>query len=88
MNISPVKFRNIENIYKTNKMEVKNVDSKRKDTIEISELGKYLNKVNANKEEVDINKINELKRKIENGTYKVDSKALAKKIIDSMKGEI
>ncbi|HSQ88015.1 flagellar biosynthesis anti-sigma factor FlgM [Romboutsia sp.] len=88
MNISPVKFRNIENIYKANKMEVKNVDSKRKDTIEISELGKYLNKVNANKEEVDINKINELKRKIENGTYKVDSKALAKKIIDSMKGEI
>ena len=85
MNVSTVNFRNIENIYKANKIEVKPVINKKTDVIEISELGKYLNKVNTNKEEINMNKVNELKQKIENGTYKVDSKALAKKIIQGMR---
>lgn len=87
MNISSVNFRSVENIYKTNKVESKTIGSKKTDTIEISELGKYLNKVNSNKQELNIDKINEIKQKIENGTYKVDSKDLAKKIIEHMRRE-
>ncbi len=87
MNVSTVNFRNIENIYKANKIEVKPTINKKTDVIEISELGKYLNKVNTNKEEINMDKVNELKQKIENGTYKVDSKDLAKKIIEHMRRE-
>lgn len=87
MNVNSVNFRNIENIYKANKIEVKPVINKKTDVIEISELGKYLNKMNTNKEEINIDKVNELKQKIENGTYKVDSKDLAKKIIEHMRRE-
>ena len=87
MNVSTVNFRNIENIYKANKIEVKPTINKKTDVIEISELGKYLNKVNTNKEEINVDKVNELKQKIENGTYKVDSKDLAKKIIEHMRRE-
>jgi len=87
MNVRTVNFRNIENIYKSNKIEAKPVINKKTDVIEISELGKYLNKVNTNKEEINMEKVNELKQKIENGTYKVDSKDLAKKIIEHMRRE-
>jgi negative regulator of flagellin synthesis FlgM len=87
MNVRTVNFRNIENIYKSNKIEAKPVINKKTDVIEISELGKYLNKVNTNKEEINMDKVSELKQKIENGTYKVDSKDLAKKIIEHMRRE-
>jgi negative regulator of flagellin synthesis FlgM len=87
MNITSVNFRGIENMYKNNKVQANPVNNKIVDRVEISELGKQLNKLNTNKEEINIDKINEIKTKIENGTYKVDSKDLAKKIIESMKGE-
>lgn len=87
MDIGAVKFKNIENIYKSNKVQAKNVTpSKKVDTVEISELGKYLNKVNTNKEEINIDKVNEIKKQIDNGTYKIDSRELAKKIIGSKRG--
>lgn len=90
MNINTVNFKNINNIYKTNKQEIKQqpVQPKPKDTVEISDLGKYLNQVNSSKEEMNMDKVNDIKRRIENGTYNVDSKDLAKKIIQNMKGEI
>ncbi|MDK2562707.1 flagellar biosynthesis anti-sigma factor FlgM [Romboutsia sedimentorum] len=87
MNITSVNFRGIENMYKNNKVQAKPVNNKIVDSVEISELGKQLNKLNTNKEDVSIDKINEIKTKIENGTYKVDSKSLAKKIIESMRGD-
>lgn len=87
MNITSVNFRGIENMYKNNKVQAKPVNSKMVDRVEISELGKQLNKLNTNKEDINIDKINEVKTKIKNGTYKVDSKSLAKKIIESMKGD-
>ena len=87
MNITSVNFRGIENMYKNNKVQAKPVNNKVVDRVEISELGKQLNKLNTNKEDINIDKINEIKTKIENGTYKVDSKDLAKKIIESMRGD-
>lgn len=74
------------NIYKMDKLKNNN-ESKNKnntDTLEISDLGKYLSKVNSKEEAMDMEKINRLKKQIESGTYKVDSRALAKKIIEKL----
>lgn len=88
MKIGSINQRNIENIYKYNKIEEKVIKKQRKDTVQISELGKYLSEVNSNKkEEINIEKINELKQRINNGTYKIDSKDIAKKIIEHIRGE-
>ena len=89
MNIASVKFKGIENLYTRNKQEIKQtVKANNKDTIEISDLGMYLNKVNSSEDKDRLEKINEIKRKIENNTYKIDSNELAKKIIERTKGEI
>ena len=89
MNIASVKFKGIENIYTRSKQEIKQtVKANNKDTIEISDLGMYLNKINSSEDKDRLEKINEIKRKIENNTYKIDSNELAKKIIERTKGEI
>ena len=93
MKINSVKFNNIDNIYKAQKLEIEKTKTNNKsDSIQISDLGKYLNKVNTNKinsseEDVNMDKVNDIKKRIENGTYSVDSKALAKKIIEKMEGD-
>lgn len=90
MNIASVKFKGIEsNIYTRNKQQIQqNVKVDSKDTVEISDLGKYLNKINSSEDNDRLEKINEIKRRIENNTYKIDSNELAKKIIERTKGEI
>ena len=88
MKINNIKFNNIDNIYKTKKLEVDKTNTNNKsDSVQISDLGKYLNKVNTNKEDINMDKVNDIKKRIENGTYSVDSKVLAKKIIEKMEGE-
>lgn len=88
MKINNIKFNNIDNIYKTKKLEVDKTNTNSKsDSVQISDLGKYLNKVNTNKEDINMDKVNDIKKRIENGTYSVDSKVLAKKIIEKMEGE-
>ncbi len=74
------------NIYKIDKLKNQNYSNNRanKDRVEISELGKYLSKVNSNEESMDTEKVNRLKKQIESGTYKVDSRELAKKIIEKL----
>ncbi|MBO3446327.1 flagellar biosynthesis anti-sigma factor FlgM [Clostridium sp. CCUG 7971] len=87
MKIGSINQRVIENIYKSNKVEEKAIKNEKIDTIQISDLGKYLSEVNNKKEEINIEKVNELKKKIDNGTYRIDSKDIAKKIIEHMRGE-
>mgnify|MGYP004701899669 FL=1 len=89
MNIASVKFKGIENIYTRSKQEIKQtVKANNKDTIEISDLGMSLNKVNSSEDKDRLEKIAEIKSKIENNTYRIDSNELAKKIIERTKGEI
>lgn len=89
MNIASVKFKGIENIYTRSKQEIKQtVKANNKDTIEISDLGMYLNKVNSSEDKDRLEKIAEIKSKIENNIYRIDSNELAKKIIERTKGEI
>ena len=90
MNIASVKFKGIEsNIYTRTKQQIQQtVKVSSKDTVEISDLGKYLNKINSSDDMDRIEKINDIKRRIENNTYRIDSNELAKKIIEKTKGEI
>ena len=48
----------------------------------------YLNKVNSSEDKDRLEKIAEIKSKIEDNTYRIDSNELAKKIIERTKGEI
>ena len=89
MNIASVKFKGIENIYTRSKQEIKQtLKVNNRDTVEISDLGMYLNKVNSSEDKDRLEKIAEIKSKIENNTYRIDSNELAKKIIERNKGEI
>ncbi len=58
-----------------------------KDKVTISENAKYLNQINSYDDNVNIDKINEIKSRIKQGIYSVNSKAVAKKIIEVTKGE-
>lgn len=82
-NDSKVAFNNI---YKMEKVKDHNnyKNQNNSDRLEISELGKYLSKVNSKEDVMDMEKVNKLKKQIESGTYKIDSRALAKKIIEKL----
>lgn len=84
---------NIGKIYSEN-MAKSHVNSgkaaKKCDAIEISKHGQEISKyVNMAKEisNVRIQKVNDIKNKIQNGTYRVSSEELAAKIIESVEGE-
>ena len=90
MNIASVKFKGIEsNIYTRTKQQIQQTTKvSNKDIVEISDLGKYLNKINSSDDMDRLERINEIKKRIENNTYRIDSNELAKKIIERTKGEI
>ncbi|GAA0121419.1 flagellar biosynthesis anti-sigma factor FlgM [uncultured Clostridium sp.] len=88
-----MKINNTSNIiaissYKANKIkQEKTEEMKQQDSCEISDLGKTLN--NFSNEEfsgVSKEKIEAIREKISQGTYKVDSKLVAEKLIEHMKG--
>ncbi len=64
------------------------VKEKTKDSIELSSLGKSLNKLVIEDETVGVSSeaVEMIKSKITAGTYTVDSKVLAKSMVTSMKG--
>ena len=88
MNINGVRTQGIANIYASNgakRIKETNTDIG-KDKIEISELGRNLSMY----DNVDFNidnsaKIEELKSKIQNGTYNVDAKLTAQSILNNIK---
>lgn len=78
------------NIYGINKKEhgtIKNMD--KKDSIEISSAGKSLSSYSPENKFINSKeKIEDIKKAVENGTYNVDKKLVAAKILDAMKGKI
>jgi negative regulator of flagellin synthesis FlgM len=87
MKIDGVK-NNMVNTYKKNatKTEAK-VATVKKDTIELSTVGKSLSALSLDSKEVNSKeKIDAIKNQVDKGTYKVDSKLIAKRMIDVMKG--
>ncbi|WP_298840760.1 flagellar biosynthesis anti-sigma factor FlgM [Clostridium sp.] len=87
MKIDAVK-PNVISMYKKNtpKTEPK-VNVIKKDTIEISSEGKNLSDLALNDKSVNSKeKIEAIRNKVNQGTYNVDPKLTAKRIIDVMKG--
>ena len=78
----------VVNFYKKNtaKPEAK-VTKVPKDTIELSTAGKNLSALALGGKSINSSeKIEAIRNKVNNGTYNVDSKLVANKIIDNMKG--
>lgn len=89
MKIHSVQRNTMINAYNNPRQPLKQGEmiKQNKDKVTISEDAKYLNQINSNNENVNIDKINEIKSRIKQGTYSVNSKAVAKKIIEATKGE-
>lgn len=77
----------IQSVYKKNMPMEENSQNnfQVKDSIEISDIGKSLSKMNT--DDMNVEKINEIKSQIQSGTYNIDSKDLARKIISSFGNE-
>ena len=81
---------NLNGLYKSYKSQsyesntIKNSNNY-EDKIILSDTGKYISKINEKYEEINTEKINEIKEKIKSGTYNLNSEDIAKKIIDKMK---
>lgn len=90
MKVNSVQTNNVINAYGKQKQYAKcEAQSKQiKDKATISNDAKYLNKINSDTENMDMNKVNEIKRKIESGTYSINSKDIVKKMVEASKGEI
>ena len=84
MNIASEKFNNIENIDEKNNKESK--ENSNEDSTKKLDLDTYLDNTNSSEENDRLNRINEIKRQIQNNTYRIDSTELAKKIIEHSKG--
>ena len=87
MKIDGVK-NNVVNFYKKNtpKTESKETTSK-KDTIELSSAGKSLSALSLDSKSVNSQaKIEAIRNEINQGTYKMDSKLIASRMMDIMKG--
>ena len=89
MKVESTQRNNMINIYMKQRQDYKAevVNNLPKDKITISEDAKYLSKITSEDENIDINKINEIRNKIKSGTYVVDSRKVAEKIMESIKGE-
>ena len=84
MNIASEKFNNIENIDEINKKKLK--ENSNEDSTKKLDLDTYLDNINLSEQNDRLNRINEIKRQIQNNTYRIDSTDLAKKIIEHSKG--
>ena len=89
MKINSINTNNMINAYSKQKQYVKTetVNKSFKDKVEISEDAKYLSNINSDNENINIDKVNEIKKKIKEGTYSINSKNIAQKIIDVIKGD-
>lgn len=87
MRINNVSSSQVTNIYSNKKQRVEdNMNNKIKDVIEISSIGKELSNYEiSHKGQPSIEKVNKVKSMMEAGTYTVDSKLIASKMIDYMK---
>ena len=68
MNIASEKFNNIENIDEKNNKKLK--ENSNEDSTKKLDLDTYLDNTNSSEENDRLNRINEIKRQIQNNTYK------------------
>lgn len=89
MKIGSTYTNNMVNAYNKQKQVVKTEVANKtpRDSVVISDSAKYLNKINADSEGINLEKINEIKNRIKSGTYSINSRDIAKKMVDSIEGE-
>lgn len=86
-----MKINNINSIYKNNMAQKDNINKKnkkdyiQKDSIEISDMAKKIHQISNSDDISQNNKIEELKKAINNNTYKADTEKLAEKIYQAIK---
>lgn len=91
MKISRTDISKAVNLYDKNnnqieKQKIEKIKEK-KDSIEISKAGKELSTLDISDNKTSsAEKLEKIRKEIKNGTYKVDAKLVAKKMIDIMKG--
>ncbi|QBD87562.1 flagellar biosynthesis anti-sigma factor FlgM [Clostridium tetani] len=90
MKIGGIGSNSAINSYDRNKNTLDNRkvnNDKKKDSIEISSLGKSLSKYSIEDDKIDREKrIETIREEISKGTYNIHSKYIAKGLIDAMKG--
>lgn len=88
MKINNIAQSNMINTYKENIKKVSNANKIEKmDTVEISAEGKNLSsKVVDKSYESSATRLENIKSQISSGTYKLDAKLIAQKMIDNIKG--
>ncbi len=87
MNIRGIGSNNVINLYVNNKSKSENpIREAKGDSIEISDLAKSLRNFDFDTPSIkDDKKIQEIKEKIEMGTYNVDARLTAQSLLDSIK---
>lgn len=81
-------FNKISQLYQANSTQkmTKTAAANNKDRVEISQMGKdyqIAKQAVAQTPDIRQDKVNELKQKLASGTYNVDAKELAEKLVDS-----
>jgi negative regulator of flagellin synthesis FlgM len=83
--VSPNKIINLYNT--TKKLDIKDTNKVQRDSIEISSLGKSLSYMSLDENyEISEKRLEEIRDEISKGTYNVDSKLVAQRMINFMKG--
>lgn len=87
MKINNVGVNKVINLYNVNKKNVdKSTAVEKKDTVEISSLGKSLSSLSLDGNfENSAKKIEALRNEVSQGTYKPDSRLVAQKMLDIIK---
>lgn len=90
MKINGINNNNVINIYsRLNKNNsVKRIKKVQDDSIQISSVGKSLSAYSIEEKfQASPKRLEEIRQKINNGTYNIDSKEIAKKMMELMKGK-
>lgn len=90
MKITGASVNKVINMYDRNKREVnKCKDSTKKDYIEISQLGKSLSTFSSDEPtNISSERLERIRAEISKGTYKVNARLVAEKMVDTMRGRI
>lgn len=88
MKINGVSTNKVVNLYKVNKkLDVKDSSKVHRDSIEISSIGKSLSNMSLDDNyQISEKRLEEIREEISRGTYNVDSKLVAQRMINFMKG--
>lgn len=88
MNIDRISANKVTSIYSKNKkVNIKKVNKHKKDTLEISSLGRAMSDYVLNMKSIHSDEnVKKIKAEVRNGMYNRNSKLVAKKMLDIMQG--